>query len=139
MIKNNLQIEDTCSEFNKILTKEYITELKQHGNGALTALVKQRMHNSGDLVFILENLGYLPATFDANWLINLFDNKNENVRFWAVKNIGKLNSEVFLTRLKMIVDNDDSTMVKREAVSSIGRMRNLLICLLKCLTIMTLK
>lgn len=124
MIKNNLQIEDTCSEFNKILTKEYITELKQHGNGALTALVKQRMHNSGDLVFILENLGYLPATFDANWLINLFDNKNENVRFWAVKNIGKLNSEVFLTRLKMIADNDDSTMVKREAVSSIGRMRN---------------
>lgn len=107
-----------------MLTKEHIKELKLHGNGALTSLVEQHKNNSGDLIFILENLGYLPSSFDSNWLINLLENKNEQVRFWAVKNIGKLNSDEYLTKLKEIAINDISTTVKREAVSSIGRMRN---------------
>ncbi len=105
------------------LTKEYIKELKQHENGALTALVEQCSDNVGDLVFILENLGNLSASFDARWLLKLLDSKNENIRFWAVKNIGKLNSETYLNRLYQVANQDESTLVKREAVSSIGRMR----------------
>ncbi len=107
-----------------MLTKEHIKELKLHGNGALTSLVEKHKNNSGDLIFILENLGYLPTSFDSNWLISLLENKNEQVRFWTVKNIGKLNSDEYLNKLKEIAIKDISTTVKREAVSSIGRMRN---------------
>ncbi|MEG0012404.1 MAG: DNA methyltransferase [Muribaculaceae bacterium] len=119
-------LTDTCiSKLNNaILTKEYIQELKLLGNGGLTTLIEQRINNCGDLVFILENIGYIPSSFDSKWLINLLSYKNENVRFWAVKNIGKLNSEKYLTALKHIANTDESTKVKREAVSSIGRMRN---------------
>ncbi|MCM1300662.1 MAG: HEAT repeat domain-containing protein [Alistipes senegalensis] len=106
-----------------ILTKEYIKELKQQGDIAISALVREYSKSSGDLVFILENLGHIPALFDVNWLIPLLEYKNENVRFWAVKNLGKVNSVTYLNRLYRIVTNDESTIVKREAVSSIGRMR----------------
>jgi DNA modification methylase len=107
-----------------LLTKEYVKELKQRGNGALTALVHERINNSGDLVFILQNLGYLPPSFDAQWIMPLLNHKNEDVRFWAVKNIGKLDSETYLEKLYQIANQDKSTIVKREAVSSIGRMRS---------------
>lgn len=106
-----------------ILTKEYIKELKRQGDMAISALVREYGRSSGDLVFILENLGHIPERFDVNWLIPLLEYDNENVRFWAVKNLGKANSETYLNRLYRIVTNDESTIVKREAVSSIGRMR----------------
>ncbi len=107
------------------LTKEYIKELKLEGNGALTALVEKYNNQSGALTFILENLGYLLKNFDADWIFPLLKNDNENVRYWAVKNIGKLNcSDDNLHSLYPIALNDTSTIVKREAVSSIGRMRN---------------
>ncbi len=122
MFNNKLNISDGTEKIN-FLTKEYIKELKQQDNGALTALVQERSNNSGDLVFILENLGYLPSSFDAQWIIPLLNYKNEDVRFWAVKNVGKLDSEAYLDKLYQIANQDESTIVKREAVSSIGRMR----------------
>lgn len=109
---------------NNILTKEYIKELKQQGDGALATFVKDYIKTSGDLVFILENLGYLPTSFDIKWIISLLNNKNDDVRFWAVKNIGKLDSESHLEVLYKIAYQDKSTTVRREAVSSIGRMRS---------------
>ena len=114
-------IEKTTRDF---ISKEYIKELKQSGNGALSALVKDNYTNSGNIIYILENLGYIPTTFDYQWIVDLLDYPNEDVRFWAVKNIGKLTSDVFLERLFQIATHDESTMVRREAVSSIGRMRN---------------
>lgn len=106
------------------ISKEYINKLKQSNNGSLASLVKQNYSNSGNIVFILENLGYIPVSFNYQWIVDLLDYPNENVRFWAVKNIGKLSSDNFLDRLYNIANNDESTMVRREAVSSIGRMRN---------------
>src|SRR5574344_2265534 len=114
-------IEKTTRDF---ISKEYIKELKQSGNGALSDLVKDNYTNSGNIIYILENLGYIPTTFDYQWIVDLLDYPNEDVRFWAVKNIGKLTSDVFLERLFQIATHDESTMVRREAVSSIGRMRN---------------
>ena len=113
--------EKTTRDF---ISKEYIKELKQSGNGALSALVKDNYTNSGNIIYILKNLGYIPTTFDSQWIVDLLDYPNEDVRFWAVKNIGKLTSDVFLERLFQIAIHDESTMVRREAVSSIGRMRN---------------
>ncbi|MFI3296237.1 MAG: DNA methyltransferase [bacterium] len=120
---NRFDIPNKIDTIN-MLTKEYIKGLKQQGDNALNALVQEHSHNSGNLIFILENLGYLPSSFDVKWIMPLLNYKNEDVRFWAVKNIGKLDSEIYLDKLYQIANQDESTIVKREAVSSIGRMRS---------------
>lgn len=107
----------------EILTKEYITNLKRQNNGELADLAKQYYTNSSYLTYILESLGHLPSSFDYSWILPLLNHPNENVRFWAVKSIGKTSSEANLDLLFKTAWNDESTTVKREAVSSIGRMR----------------
>lgn len=105
-----------------MLTKEYIKELKTKGNGAIVHLVKN-YQDSGSLKFILENLGHLPKDFDGSFLIDLLKHKSSTVRLWAVKTMGKLTKEEYLPILRQIALNDNDTFVRREAVSSIGRMR----------------
>ena len=107
-----------------MLTKEYIKEVKRHGQFELEKLIKQNINNSGNIAFILENLGKIPLSFAYLWLIDLIDYDNEQVRFWVVKNLGKLKSDDVITHLEYISKNDESTIVRREAVSSIGRLRN---------------
>ncbi len=65
----------------------------------------------------------MPATFDYSWLASLLNHKNENVRLLAVKNIAKQASISNINLLFSLINKDDSTMVRREAVSAIGRMR----------------
>jgi len=106
-----------------MLTKEYIKDLKSNGNGAIGHLVKD-YKDSGSLTFILENLGQLPKDFDGSFLLELLTHKNASVRLWVVKTFGKLDKEEYLTTLKETALNDIDTTVRREAVSSIGRMRS---------------
>ena len=106
-----------------MLTKEYIKELKNKGNGDIALLIN-KFQDSSSLTFILENLGQLPKDFDGSFLLNLLSHKNVNVRLWTVKTIGKLNQEKYLSVLKNIATNDTDTNVRREAVSSMGRMRS---------------
>lgn len=80
--------------------------------------------DSRQLSFILENLGYLPEDFDGNVLLPLLEHKSTQIRFWAVKNLGKLKNERYLTVLAEIACNDEDTVVRREATSSIGRLRD---------------
>jgi DNA modification methylase len=105
-----------------MLTREYIKELKTKGNGAIVHFVKN-YQDSSSLKFILENLGHLPKDFDGSFLIELLKHKSSTVRLWAVKTLGKLTNEEYLPILRQIALNDSDTFVKREAVSSIGRMR----------------
>lgn len=107
-----------------MLTKEYIKELKLQRNGVLASFVEKNKQNVGNLVFILENLGHLSVNFNADWILDLLNYDNEQVRFWAVKNLGKINDKIIFNRLKIVADTDQSTLVRREAVSAIGRMRN---------------
>jgi HEAT repeat protein len=106
-----------------MLTKELITELKNKGNGQLGNLI-DKYKDSGSIVFILENLGYLPREFNGDFLIPLLHHEHHQVRLLAVKNIGKLGNEKFLHRLSKMLDSETNTSVKREIVSAIGRMRN---------------
>lgn len=108
-----------------MLTKEYIKKLKSHNSSDLENLVNSHRSNIGDLVFILENLGYLNSNFNTKWIEELLDYNNEQVRFWAIKNLGKLNNKKYLDKFAKVAFNDESTIVKREAVSSIGRMRHI--------------
>ena len=107
-----------------MLTKEKIRELKTEGNGAIGKLVREHKTSNNYVLNILENLGHLPDNFDGSWLPELLDSKSSQVRFWAVKNLGKLTDDDFLKILKKVANSDADTNVRREAVSSIGRMRN---------------
>ena len=114
-------IENRTGNF---ISKEYIKRLKQSSKEAIAILVKENYNNSRNLICILKNLGHISTTFNYQWIVDLLDYPNDDVRFWAVKNIGKLTSDAFLKRLYQIARHDENTMVRREAVSSIGRMRN---------------
>lgn len=105
-----------------MLTKEYIKHLKNNDKGAIGRLVRSYQDSSA-LTFILENLGQLPKDFDGSFLPDLLNHKNSTVRLWVVKTIGKLANEEYLPLLKQVALNDTDTNVRREAVSSIGRMR----------------
>ena len=104
------------------VTREEVIAAKQNGYESLARLIKSAT-NSGDLVFILENIGSLPPTYGKDCFIELLNHENKTVRLLIVKNLGKLKSLELLPLFSNIVENDDSTEVKREAVSSIGRMR----------------
>ena len=106
-----------------MLTKEYITELKNNGNGDLGYLV-EKQHDIGTISFILENLGVLPKKFNGDFLVDLLKHEHHQVRLLAVKNIGKINNENYLVSLSQMFDNELNTSVRREIISSIGRMRN---------------
>ncbi|GAB6282645.1 MAG: hypothetical protein STSR0008_13910 [Ignavibacterium sp.] len=106
-----------------MISKEYIKELKSKGNGAILHFVNDTKENN-KILYLLENLGYLPKDFDGSWLINYLTNKSNQIRFWAVKNLGKLSDETFLPALYEVAKKDSDTTVRREAVSSLGRMRN---------------
>ncbi len=105
------------------LTKEYIKELKTNGNGAIGHLVMQ-YKDSNSITFILENLGQLPDNFDDSFLPDILQHKNSDVRLWVVKTMGKTGNNAYLPTLKQVALKDEDTTVRREAVSSIGRMRD---------------
>lgn len=106
-----------------MLTKEYVSQIKSKGNGAMQDLVNSA-DNDKSILFILNNLGRLPDDFDDEWIKDLLISKNNKIRLNAVKNIGKVNNIDNLETLYQIAINDVSTTIKREAVSAIGRMRN---------------
>jgi len=105
------------------LTKEYVREVKTEYTRGIKNLVKD-FKDGGSISFILEKLGRLPKDFDGSFLPDLLQHKSANVRLWAVKTIGKLANEEYLNLLKTVIQNEQDTSVRRETVSSIGRMRN---------------
>lgn len=104
------------------VSREDVLAAKEKGQDGLSQLIHS-VHSSGDLVFILETLGSLPASFGNECFIDLLQHENKDVRLWAVKNLGKLKSVELLPFYKDVIVSDPNTTVKREAVSSIGRMR----------------
>ena len=106
-----------------MLTKEYVSEVKANGNGDLKRLVETKSDDKS-IVFILENLGYLPDDFDDSWVQDLLQSENKKIRLNAIKTIGKVKNENNISALLQIAKKDKSTDVRREAVSSIGRMRS---------------
>jgi DNA modification methylase len=105
------------------VTKAEITELKNGNNGELGKYLNPT-NDTKKLFFTLDKLGRLPENFDGKYFIPLCKHPIEKIRLLAVKNIGKLCDERYLNQLENISISDESTMVRREAISSIGRMRN---------------
>ena len=105
------------------MTKDEITELKNGNKGELGKYLNPS-NDTKTLFFTLDKLGRLPDNFNGIYFIPLCKHPIEKIRLLAVKNIGKLCDEKYLDQLEDISLTDESTMVRREAISSIGRMRS---------------
>lgn len=106
-----------------MLTKEYISKVKANGNGDLKKLVEMKKDDKS-ISFILENLGRLPDDFDDSWVQKFLHSENKKIRLNAIKTLGKVKNEKNISILLNIAKTDESTNIRREAVSSIGRMRS---------------
>lgn len=105
------------------LTKEKIESLKQGDQSALIEMLRNGM-GVKEVLFILENLGHLPEDFDGDVFMDFISSKTDQIRFWAVKNLGKLRRMKYAELLYYTAQHDKSSVVRREAVSSLGRLRN---------------
>jgi len=78
----------------------------------------------GHLIKTLDRLGRLDSQFDKKPLLDLLTHENEKVRFLAIKNLAKFEDLSLLETYMNLIKNDESSGVRREAVSAIGRLRN---------------
>jgi DNA modification methylase len=106
-----------------VFTKAQIEAYKNSDMGRLYDALKTAQ-TARDLVQLLENLGHLPTGFDGDVLRPLVSHENEEVRYWAVKNLAKLKQVAYLDLFQHIALHDGDSLVRREAVSAIGRLRD---------------
>lgn len=104
-------------------TKDGINNLKTGENGKLAKYLDPK-NDTKTLYFTLDKLGRLPNNFNGKYFIPLTKHPSEKIRLLAIKNIGKLSDENYLDLLSNVSLNDENTLVRREAISSIGRMRS---------------
>ena len=104
------------------VTKEYITELKYNGGSDIAKLIATQ-RDVKSINYILENLGQLPSNFQSDFLYKLLEHNHSQVRLNAVKNIGKLKTNVDIKKLFSLYQHETDTGVRREIVSAIGRQR----------------
>jgi DNA modification methylase len=100
---------------------------------------KKELHPSGDhvrlierngemdtreLLSMLERLGRLPADTDPTPLVQLAQHPHKQVRLAAVKNLAKLKNLVLLSFFYQQAIQEQNTLVRRELVSAIGRLKH---------------
>lgn len=105
-----------------MLTKRYITYLKQKGDMDISTLISSQ-RDVKSINFILKSLGHLPENFNSDFLYQLLKHKNPKVRLNAVKNIGKLNGKSNMESLSKLYRSEEDTNVRREIVSAVGRQK----------------
>lgn len=106
---------------NRIVSKNQIEELK---NSQVHLLDFFKNQKDNIIIYTLEKLGRLENGNPLNALLYLMNNRNSKIRTLAMKNLAKLSDPSLLGVFVKHASEDDSTDVKREAVSAIGRLRN---------------
>jgi len=71
--------------------------------------------------FVLKKIGRLPRDFPFEIFLDLVKASNHNIRVLAVKNLGKSKKPSFIELLSHLAERDNNSNVRRESVSSIGR------------------
>jgi HEAT repeat protein len=105
-----------------MLTKEQIQRLKRTDLDQLYRALRAAT-SAREIVFLLENLGRLPETFDGAVLLPFLRHESEQVRYWAVKNLGRTRDRSLIPQLAQLAQTEPDSIVRREAISAIGRMR----------------
>lgn len=108
------------------LTKEQIQDYTAKSNHDLLNLFANRSKPK-EILFILQSLGHLPRNFDDRCILPLVFDKNQKIRLWSIKTLGKTRKTKNLNILEKVAWQDASTEVRREAVSSIGRLKDKII------------
>jgi len=103
------------------VNKELIDELKNNTQEFTSFLQNQ---NDGTIVYTLGKLGRLENGYSKEPLLKLLNNTNENIRALAIKNLAKIGDLSLLPTFVKCVHLDESTEVRRESVSAVGRLRN---------------
>ena len=106
---------------HKTVDKKTIAELKNNNNSFLAFI---RSQNDGKILYALEKFGRLNNNDNREILIELLKSKNDNIRYLSVKNLAKFQDMSLLPIFINLAREDKSSIVKRESVSAIGRMRN---------------
>lgn len=106
---------------NQKISKDMIEGLK-NSTKSLAFFLQNRKDRQ--IIFLLQKLGRLENGYSKKPLLNLLNNKNEEIRSLAIKNLAKLNDFSLLPIFKKLAEEDESTVVRRESVSAIGRLRD---------------
>ncbi len=106
-----------------MLTKELIQTKKSASDALFFTKILAPTNDEQTLLITLENLGRLPADFNGSLLAQLLQHPNPKIRLLAVKNLGKLNDPSWFNVVSELATSEDNTLTRREAISTIGRMR----------------
>ena len=106
-----------------MLTKAFIEERKLARDSQFFIKTLAPTNSEQTLRFVLEKLGRLPSDFDPNPFLNLLKHAHPNIRLLAVKNLGKFKDAALLDAISKFATSEENTATRREAVSTIGRMR----------------
>ncbi len=106
---------------SKQVNKDLIDQLKNDTNALLSFLQNK---NDGTIIYVLKKLGRLENGYSREPLLNLLNSPNENIRALAIKNLAKIGDVTLLSTFVKYANSDESTEVRRESVSAIGRLRN---------------
>lgn len=106
---------------SKQFNGEIIDGLKNDTQSLLSFLQNQ---NDSTIIYVLEKLGRLENGYSREPLVNLLNNKNEDIRLLSIKNLAKMSDISLLPIFVHHANSDESTEVRRESVSAIGRLRN---------------
>src|SRR3989338_11566442 len=109
------------SLLGKQINIELIDGLKNDTKSLVSFLNNQ---NDGTIVYVLEKLGRLENGYSREPLLNLLNNQNENIRVLSIKNLAKMSDVSLLPIFIKHASSDESTEVRRESVSALGRLRN---------------
>lgn len=101
--------------------KGLIDGLKNDTKALLSFLQYQ---NDGTIVYVLEKMGRLENGYSKQPLLNLLNNPNETIRALSLKNLAKIGDASLIDVFTKFARQDESTEVRRESVSAIGRLRN---------------
>ena len=107
-----------------MLTKAQIDSEKLNPDSPFFKNALASTRDEAKLLSLLDNLGKLPSGFNGELFVPLLTHSNPKIRTLAVKNVGKLKNEKFLTELSKFAANENNTFARREAISAIGRMRS---------------
>jgi DNA modification methylase len=109
---------------NKVNSKSYpdiINSVKSDENAFKKFIA---ISSDGEIVKLLQKLGRFEDAILQVELLKLLKNSNAKIRALALKNLAKLGDVNLLSSFMNIALNDNSTDVRREAASAVGRLRS---------------
>ena len=82
-------------------------------------------HSDKEIIQYLRSLGKISSDYQyIDLLIEFTENNNKDIRYYSVQNLAKLPDESLLSHYEKILKKEKTSIVRREIVSAIGRLRS---------------